>query len=126
MKKLQCNFTTIEQSKRLLELGVPAWTADCFYPLNLSGNLSGDTPIIILFNLDVKEIVWDKIYAIPCWSVGRLIEIISICKISISDIFNDVVNWITFCEEQPPLQTVYDELCAGITQCIIDFSKLEE
>ena len=29
--KLQNNFTTTEQSKRLLELGVPAWTADCFF-----------------------------------------------------------------------------------------------
>ena len=35
MKKLQCNFTTPEQSKRLLELGVPADSADCFHPTNL-------------------------------------------------------------------------------------------
>ena len=30
MKKLQSNFTTSEQSKRLLELGVPADSADCY------------------------------------------------------------------------------------------------
>lgn len=29
MSKLQNNFTTPEQSKRLLELGVPADSADC-------------------------------------------------------------------------------------------------
>ena len=31
MKKLQQNFTTTEQSKRLLELGVPADSADCYF-----------------------------------------------------------------------------------------------
>lgn len=31
MSKLQNNFTTPEQSKRLLELGVPADSADCFW-----------------------------------------------------------------------------------------------
>ena len=50
MEKLQINVTTQEQSKRLLELGVPADSADCYY-----------------HNGDV------------CWSVGRLIQIIQIC-----------------------------------------------
>lgn len=31
MKKLQNNYTTPEQSKRLLELGLPADSADCYY-----------------------------------------------------------------------------------------------
>lgn len=35
MKKLQNNFTTPEQSKRLLELGVPEWTADIHQELAL-------------------------------------------------------------------------------------------
>ena len=39
MKKLQNNFTTPEQSKRLLELGVPADSADCY--------LNGDSVIIL-------------------------------------------------------------------------------
>ena len=80
MKPLQINFTTPEQSKRLLELGVPKDSADCFYQLNYPlGNLLVDTPTIISFNLDVNEIVWDEVYAIPCWSVGRLMEIYHIC-----------------------------------------------
>ena len=33
MKTLQNNFTTPEQSKRLLELGVPADSADIYYHL---------------------------------------------------------------------------------------------
>lgn len=31
IKKLQNNYTTPKQSKRLLELGVPADSADCYY-----------------------------------------------------------------------------------------------
>lgn len=79
MKKIQNNFTTPEQSKRLLELGVPAWTADCFHPTDLQQNIIQDaTPTIITYQLDTNEIVWDKIYGFPCWSVGRLIEILEI------------------------------------------------
>ena len=31
IKNLQSKFTAPEQSKRLLELGVPAGSADCYY-----------------------------------------------------------------------------------------------
>jgi hypothetical protein len=80
MKELQENFTTIEQSKRLLELGVPAWTADCFHTTDLQHNPIEDaTPAIITYQLDTHEIEWDKVYGVPCWSVGRLIEIYCLC-----------------------------------------------
>lgn len=59
-KNLQNNFTTPEQSKRLLELGVPAWTADCYY--RESGKI------------EIKNTALDELYP-ACWSVGRLIEI---------------------------------------------------
>lgn len=79
MKKLQNNFTTPEQSKRLLEMGVPADSADCFHPTDLQQNPIEDaTPTIITYQLDTHEIVWDKVYGLPCWSVGRLIEIYKI------------------------------------------------
>ena len=64
MRKLQNNFTTPEQSKRLLELGVPAWTADCYY--KESGKIK------------IKNTALDTLYP-SCWSVGRLIEIYHIC-----------------------------------------------
>lgn len=60
MKKLQRNFTTPEQSKRLLELGVPACTADCYY--KESGKI------------EIKNTALDTLYP-SCWSVGRLIEL---------------------------------------------------
>lgn len=60
MKQLQNNFTTPEQSKRLLDLGLPADSADCYY--------NGDYSRI--------EVLEQGFCAVrPCWSVGRLIEI---------------------------------------------------
>lgn len=82
MKKLQNNFTTPEQSKRLLELGVPADSADCYWSFrsdSLTENWGyrcyiGESPAIKnnLFS-------YRQGYTLPCWSVGRLIEIYHIC-----------------------------------------------
>lgn len=63
MKKLQRNFTTPEQSKRLLEMGVPANSADCYYREH--------------GKIEIKNTALDILYT-PCWSVGRLIEILEI------------------------------------------------
>jgi hypothetical protein len=76
MKKLQNNFTTPEQSKRLLELGVPAWTADCYYY-----DFFDKHPKVLNIDAD-RDYKWnlESEYAPkPCWSVGRLIEIYHIC-----------------------------------------------
>jgi hypothetical protein len=76
MKKLQNNYTTPEQSKRLLELGVPAWTADCNYY-----DVFDKHPKISYIDAD-RDYKWnlESEYAPkPCWSVGRLIEIYHIC-----------------------------------------------
>ena len=52
IKKLQNNFTTPEQSKRLLELGVPADSADCYL---LRTHTKGDTFIV--------EVLHDELYS---------------------------------------------------------------
>jgi hypothetical protein len=67
MKKLQNNFTTPEQSKRLLELGVPADSADMYY------TRTNPIPKVYI------EGTTRHAYHTPCWSVGRLIEIYHIC-----------------------------------------------
>lgn len=79
MKKLQNNFTTVEQSKRLLELGVPADSADCYYLRE------HDDKVYIFQNQKETDNCISKIrlriglgHAMPCWSVGRLIEIMCI------------------------------------------------
>ena len=75
MRKLQNNFTTPEQSKLLLELGVPADSADSYY--------SNVIKHITVFDeeIDKKEFFNGKV--IPCWSVGRLIELSDICYTSL-------------------------------------------
>ena len=74
--KMKNNFTTPEQSKKLLDLGLPADSADCVW---YNPYYDGDRP-------ELAEVyVWkgkypqriDK-YTIPCWSVGRIEEIIKI------------------------------------------------
>ena len=121
MKKLQNNFTTPEQSKRLLELGVPEWTADCFYKLDLYS-----------FKTEMCFTKEDNLlyHYTPCWSVGRLMEII--------DIFDNEDSSGDFGEEYPSTTKVMRKLNMDyITYLVksieratelklIDFSKLEE
>ena len=79
MKKLQNNFTTMEQSKRLLELGVPADSADFYW-------IFKDSVVPTIVNEGTVFSAWEKTHKlichdtdmIPCWSVGRLIEIYNI------------------------------------------------
>jgi hypothetical protein len=79
MKKLRSNFTTTEQSKRLLELGVPADSADMYYHTDIGFTRFYSEPEVIpsceLFSTGNSVYIYD----IPCWSVGRLIEIYEIC-----------------------------------------------
>lgn len=71
MTTLQNNFTTHDQSKRLVELGVPADSADCYY--DTSKNL-----FVLPEDATFKEYCHGR--DIPCWSVGRLIEIYCIAR----------------------------------------------
>lgn len=92
MKQLQKNYTTPEQSKKLLELGMPIESADIamfdtpddpFDPFIIAGDMT----------------IWrdlNKGYGIPSWSVGRLIEIWQICvgkRITISNA-HDTIDYI--------------------------------
>ena len=110
----------MEQSKRLLELGVPADSADCYL---LRTHTKGDTFIV--------EVLHDELYSkkdkfvnlleyLPCWSFGRLMEICKICEP------NNCYEQL--CEE---LQYIENYCVAIISHIIanlqvIDFSKFEE
>ena len=73
MKTLQNNFTTSEQSKRLLKLGVPADSADMYYD-----QFSG---LCFRCEEDYSYNFFDENFKfIPVWSVGRLMEILMICN----------------------------------------------
>ena len=121
MKKLQNNFTTPEQSKRLLELGVPADSADCYL---LKTHTKGDTFIV--------EVLHDKLYSkkekfinvleyLPCWSVGRLIEIFEICT---PYVFTGFYNYMGSNIEV--MIKIYESVICHPVKNLIDFSELEE
>ena len=83
MRKFENHFTSLEQSKRLLELGLPADSADCYFQ-DLEYHEEGIDKTLhtwigpLILNCDTYEeevlsFPTDTLY--PCWSVGRLIEI---------------------------------------------------
>ena len=79
MKKLQNHFTTPEQSKRLLELGVPADSADCYL---LRTFTKGDTFIVEVLHDELyskKDKFTNMLEYLPCWSVGQLIKMWETC-----------------------------------------------
>lgn len=117
MKKLQSNFTTVEQSKRLLKLGVPADSADCYWFDERDLMFLKDE----LYSEEAKDGEWVRAtdYA-PCWSVGRLIEIMKICAKPKEQAI--MVNEMLYCKDLVEL-LVY--MIAANKQ-VIDFSKLEE
>ena len=80
MKKLQNNYTTREQSKQLLDLGLPVDSADMYY-----SKMSTET-FWSLYTIgsgatytSISTPPYDFMF-VPCWSVGRLIEIYVIAR----------------------------------------------
>jgi hypothetical protein len=111
MKLLQRNFTTPEQSKRLLELGVPADSADCYYDqYRILQYRTIDDYGYDFFGLNFRFI--------PCWSVGRLMGIFAIC-------FDpDFIHFDTFADGINFLKQMMDKFETYAEN--MDFSKLEE
>lgn len=131
MKKLQNDYTTPEQSKRLLELGVPADSANYCYECSLIGGekyysreLLDDTTFT-----EYKR-NWESpcVDVIPCWSFGRLIEIISICGSIVMVTRFNINNAADFYRstESSVVDLTIDDIETLIKSEDIDFSKLEE
>ena len=128
--KLQNNFTTIEQSKKLLELGVPEWTADMFYDVNSEKKYRSweFCPEIIPLNTTYRKYiaygenfdVFKHEYFYPCWTVGRLIEIMNICSI------HDIVSIYRTDRDVTQIDIIIETIINRINGNSIDFSKLEE
>ena len=124
MKQLQNNFTTPEQSKRLLELGVPADSADMavyifFEPYNYK-------LLKHPFSIFIRDYVPDDLveFYIPCWSVGRLIEICTRCSTL------EQRQVLFFCNGDDDyydfMSYIINVLETEIMTNHMDFSKLEE
>jgi hypothetical protein len=120
MKKLQNNFTTPEQSKRLLELGLPADSADCIIKNNKH---------VYKYNFDMEPTMTQLIERLntddcmnvynPCWSVGRLIEVMKICAKPKEQAI--MAEEMLYCTDLVELLVYMIEA----NKQIMDFSKLE-
>ena len=117
MKKLQNNFTTPEQSKRLLEIGVPADSADCCLRRILTDGGYCETWIVDVFNF-IGQIYDDYL---PCWSVGRLIEIYNTC---VDFDLDNGAAIVIFIQDESPIVQMMEMFEDKVG--IMDFSKLED
>lgn len=103
------NFTTKEQSKRILEIGIPANSADCYIE-----NTLNKVEIIHHENFDVLRKIGRR-YGdddIPSWSVGQLIYIATVMNNGVLNIKND------------NKRSLIEDLIENLSR-YSDFSKLE-
>lgn len=76
-------YTSIEQSKHLVELGLKPETADMFYTLRHREGIADVIPVAKPYSDYIKDSLdYNPTYdpklgkLLPCWSVGRLIQFI--------------------------------------------------
>lgn len=112
--RLQNDFTTPEQSKRLLELGVPADSANCTLKKCIE-----DGGYNVYWKAYIEDFIGlvkvDSI--LPCWSTGRLREIYQI----VGEEAGQCVSCSTNQSQVESLVQLYEENIE-----LLDFSKLEE
>ena len=67
------NYTTIEQSKKLIELGLDPKTADMYYEQEIGRK----TDVKVGKSLAIEQNLFSfrNGYEIPCWSLGALIDL---------------------------------------------------
>ena len=76
--------TSIEQSKKLIELGIDVNTADMYYDVNNYGIQS--KPEVTVGK------VWSK--DIPCWSLAALLELLDYPQLSKDKLGSGRVGWM--------------------------------
>ena len=107
--KLKNNYTTVEQSKRLVEyFGLPVDSADLMKITDVDGD-----EFIVAVN-DKTQIHPDE--AIPIWSVGRLIEIYAIAMDS------DFIEFDTYANSPCVLSELMEKFENNIN--LLDFTRL--
>lgn len=124
MKTLQKDLTTPEQSKRLLELGVPKVTANYYYD---SRDFKPQAHEVRGHWNEEEDYAARRGYKItPLWSTGRLMEIFDMCCINKQ---SSNVGWCSY-RKLYKNQTYIDYILYVFTinkmQDFMDFSKLEE
>ena len=122
MVQLQNNYTSPEQSKRLMKLGLVIDSADCYYHkaaqdkelyrIYHCGNETYSKQVETAFRYEISPEM------LPCWSVGRLMEIIRICNLTAEK------PWVYI--ERDNIHAMITAITDGVNNRMLDFSKLEE
>ena len=126
MRTLQNDFTTTEQSKRLLELGVLEWTANWKLSKLVKdshGQKPKDKHDWVVNRKDYTHMIvgFMKYDYLPCWSVGRLIEIYNMC---VDFDLDDGAAIVIFIQDESPIVQMMQMFEDKVG--IMDFSKLED
>lgn len=66
-------YTTIEQSKKLVDLGIDVNSADMYYPYYLEFDKYPSTPLALDDELKNYQLIGEDI---PCWSTEALLNIL--------------------------------------------------
>lgn len=130
-QNLQRNFTTPEQSKQLLEIGVPADSADCYYTSQTAISHGENGTIFYHPKWFEYNDTYSKLksqfpltdYLIPCWTTGRLEEIFDICdkdKFVLDEWPSHVANMYLHSLTQVEYFVTWATNCKQL----LDFSKL--
>lgn len=120
MKQLQKDLTTPEQSKRLLELGVPKVTANYYYDSRdfkpQAHEVRGH------YNEEDSYAARHGYKITPLWSVGRLIRIVSVCCTD-DNVKDEIAIEVMFSNKNSAQLII--EMMSEYAY-VMDFSKLEE
>lgn len=115
------DHTTPEQAQKLIDLGVPTWTADGDYYYSSDTDVNDVIPEVLSKDEHYQD--WSSFgeivdyISMPCWSVGRLIQILTKCALKPCQ--------ISFGCEKSPIQTVCDDIAICVNRNLIDFNKLK-
>ena len=111
MSELKKDYTTPEQSKRLLELGIPIESANIVY-YHTPDSLHD--PYLITEKLQIERLKAGK--GLPCWSAGRLINTFECCT-GVKYNHNSDMSL---------LDDIFLKIQSFINANLFDFSKLDE
>lgn len=112
------HYTTIEESKKLLELGLNPESADMYYKL-----VYDEDHMISTYEADIVPFKFcGRRKALPCWSLGALLEILEYPQI-FKDRLGDEDVWFCKCyingwkemhqssAESTPIEAAYSMVC---------------
>ena len=112
------NYTTPEQSKQLLELGVAANSADCYNVID-SDVYNKDEIRVRQNEYEISYSFFNNKHYNPVWSVGQIIKILNVCSLC------GHVSIHRTDREVTQIEQLIEILQNRINNKSIDFSKFE-